>query len=115
VLVSVVALEIHGFRTAHLFAQEIWYPAGLERLLRFSGLYAAIATAFLILAPWAFASLVTGLFLLLSAISVGPQALLAVIFFLVSAWSLGEMLGRPGTLLSTPVLSTLASVLALHF
>jgi hypothetical protein len=114
VLVSVVTLEIHGFRTAHLFAQEIWYPAGLERLLQFSGLYAAFVTAVLILAPWAFASLVTGLLLLLTAISVGPQALLAVIFFLVSAWclgeSLGEMLGKPGPLLSTPVLSTLIGI-----
>ena len=52
-----VAVEFYGFRHANLFAQEIWEPVGRTRLLQFGALYAGVATALLILAPWVFAGL----------------------------------------------------------
>ena len=56
----------------------------------------AAATALLILAPWIFAALAAALLVFFTAIAIGPLALLAVVFFLLSAWSLGDliMVGR---------------------
>jgi glycosyltransferase involved in cell wall biosynthesis len=93
-LAALLALEAYGFRTRHLFSQAIWAPEGLARLLQFGALYIAAATALLILAPWIFAGLAAALLLLLTAIAVGPSALLAVVFFLISAWSLGCIVSR---------------------
>ena len=92
VLAALVVLEIHGFRTSHLFSQEIWVPVGRARLIQFATLYLAAATALLILVPWAFAGLAAALLVLLTAIAIGPAALLSVLFFLLSAWSLGDLL-----------------------
>ena len=91
VLAVLVALEIYGFRTSHLFSQEIWDPQGRARLPQFAALYLAAATALLILAPWIFAGLASALLVVLTAIAIGPAALLAVVFFLISAWSLGGL------------------------
>ena len=96
VLAFLVAVEVYGFRHANLFAQEIWTPVGLARLLQFGALYVGAATALLILAPWIFAGLAAILLIVFTAIGVGPIAFLAVIFFLLSAWSLGDLIvGRP--------------------
>ena len=51
VLAALVVLEIHGFRTSHLFSQEVWVPVGRARLIQFAALYLAAATALLILVP----------------------------------------------------------------
>src|ERR1035437_2456775 len=91
VLAVLVALEIYGFRTSHLFSQEIWDPQGRARLPQFAALYLAAATALLILLPWIFARLAAALLVVLTAIAIGPAALLAVVFFLISAWSLGGL------------------------
>ena len=61
VLALLVAVEVYGFRNANLFAQEIWAPVGLARLLQFGALYIGAATALLILAPWIFAGLAAAL------------------------------------------------------
>jgi hypothetical protein len=92
VLAFLVAVEVYGFSHTDLFAQEIWAPVGLARLLQFGALYLGAATALLILAPWIFAGLAATLLLASTAIAVGPIAFLAVIFFLLSAWSLGDLL-----------------------
>jgi glycosyltransferase involved in cell wall biosynthesis len=103
VLAALVVLEIHGFRTSHLFSQEVWVPVGRARLIQFAALYLAAATALLILVPWAFAGLAAALLLVLTAIAIGPTALLSVLFFLLSAWSLGHLLTHlpPAKLLLT--------------
>src|ERR1035437_7363366 len=94
VLAVLVALEFYGFRASHLFSQEIWAPEGHARLLQFGALYLAAATALLILAPWIFAAFAASLFVVLTAICVGPAAFVSVVFFLLSAWSLGALVGR---------------------
>ncbi len=111
-VVAVLAgVEIYGFGTNHLFAQQIWAPQGWSRLLQFGALYAAAATAVLILAPWIFAALATALLVVLTAIAVGPTAFLAVLFFLFSAWSLGNLAGRH----KDPLLSTLLGIAVFIF
>jgi glycosyltransferase involved in cell wall biosynthesis len=105
VLAVLVALEIHGFRTSHLFSQEIWSPEGSARLLQFGALYLAAATALLIIAPWIFAGLAAALLVVLTAIAIGPAALLAVLFFLLSAWSLGDLLLRKNPSIRAPNVS----------
>jgi glycosyltransferase involved in cell wall biosynthesis len=94
VLVVLAAVEIYGFGTSHLFSQQVWYPEGLARMLQFAALYLAAATALLILVPWLFVRLAAVLLVLLTAIAIGPMALLAVLFFLLSAWSLGGLVSR---------------------
>ena len=105
VLAFLFAVEFYGFRHANLFAQEIWAPVGLARLLRFGALYVGAATALLILAPWIFAGLAAALLVVFTAIGVGPVAFLAVIFFLLSAWSLGNLIVGPR---SFPLLTGIA-------
>jgi hypothetical protein len=93
-----VGVEIHGFRTTPLFAQEIWYPIGLKRFTRYIGEYLALAVPLLLMVPWTFAGLMGALLLLLTAISVGPQPLLSAGFFLISSCALGSiLLGRSKT------------------
>jgi putative flippase GtrA len=111
VIAVLAGVEVYGFRTSHLFAQEIWAPQGWARLLQFGALYAAVATAVLILAPWIFAGLAVALLLVLTVIAVGPAAILAVLFFLLSAWSLGYLAGRH----KDPLLSTLLGIAAYVF
>jgi hypothetical protein len=85
------AVELHGFRSVPLFAQRIWAPEGWTRLVQFAAAYTAIATALLILVPWLFAWLALAGALVLTTIFLGPLAVLAVAFFLLSAWSLGSL------------------------
>ncbi len=91
-LAALVAVEVYGFRGGHIFAQRIWDPEGVAHLREFGALYVAAATAMLILAPWIFAGLAATLLAASTAIAIGPVALLAVVFFLISAWSLGDLI-----------------------
>jgi glycosyltransferase involved in cell wall biosynthesis len=92
---ALVALEIYGLRVSNLFAQEIWYPVGWKRFERFTEFYAVLAAVLLLAAPRWFGLAMAALVLVLSAMSVGPAAVLAVLFFLLSASALGsKLLGR---------------------
>ncbi len=92
---ALLGLEAYGFRAAHLFAQEIWYPVGIRRFERFAEIYAAVAALLLLVAPRFLGPLFGVLLLVLTAVSVGPQALLATAFFLLAASALGaKLLGR---------------------
>jgi len=89
VFAVLLGAEIHGLATAHLFSQEIWFPVGLKRFSHYTGAYLALAAPVLVLVPWSFAGLMTVLLAVLTAVSVGPQPLLACGFFLISACALG--------------------------
>src|SRR5450759_2032757 len=95
VLAVLVSIELYGFRTARLFSQEIWDLQGRVRVLQFGAVYLAAASALLILAPWIFVRLASALLVVLTTIAIGPAALLAVVFFLSSAWSLVRLVSRP--------------------
>jgi len=92
---ALLGVEIYGLATVDLFSQEIWYQVGIERFLRFGGAFLALAVPLLAIVPWTFATLVAALLLVLTGLSVGPQALLATGFFVVSSCALGfRLLGR---------------------
>ena len=78
VFVALLGVELYGFYTGNLFGQYIWDPIGLKRLVRLAGAFVAIAAPVLLFVPWAFAGLVCGIVIVLSAIGVGPIPVLAV-------------------------------------
>ncbi len=93
--VALLGVEVYGLATSHLFSQQIWYPIGLKRFIRYGGVYLALAVPLLAMVPWTFATLMAVLLLVLTTLAIGPQALLAVAFFLVSSNALGSrILGR---------------------
>jgi len=93
-LVVLIAIEIYGFAAAHLWTQEIWYPAGVEHFRFFVGLVVGVATPLVILAPWLLAPL-AAIFVAASTIhAVGWAAALTPALFLLSAGSLGSLIFR---------------------
>ena len=93
-LAALVAFEIFGFRASHILVQEIWSPEGGVRAVQFAALYAGLSTILLIMVPWLFVPLATALLLALTTLFLGPAAVFAVALFLISAWSLGQLVGR---------------------
>jgi glycosyltransferase involved in cell wall biosynthesis len=95
VFAALVALEVFGIRTYHLFSQDIWSPVGWKRFVRYTEFYAVLAIILMSVAPRFFAAVVTALLVVCTAIAVGPAPLLATAFFLLSANALGaRLLGR---------------------
>jgi hypothetical protein len=95
VFLGALAVEAYGFGTASLFNQEIWAAIGVKRFLRYIGMYLGLALPFLMMAPWSFAMLITGLTGVGTLFAIGPMAVLAVAFFLISSCALGaRLLGR---------------------
>jgi len=90
-----LGLEIYGFATSHLFAQNIWYPIGIKRFTRFVGVFLALAVPLLAMMPWSFPGTIAALVLALSAVALGPLSFAAIVFFLISCCALGSLiLGR---------------------
>jgi glycosyltransferase involved in cell wall biosynthesis len=122
VFLGLAALELYGFSTAHLFAQEIWYPVGMARFLRYVGVFLSVALPLLLIVPWTFAAVIAGALLVLTAFALGPLPLGAVVFLLISACALGWLLisrrqaesnpGAPGRAESGPadLLATLVGL-----
>jgi len=108
VLLGMLVLEVYGFSTSRLFSQEIWYPAGLARFLRYAAIYLSVALPLLLMVPWTFAALLAALLLALTALAVGPLALLAAAYLLLSAGALGRLLmGAPSESGEDDLLATL--------
>ena len=123
VLLALVAVEAYGLFSGHLWGQEIWYPAGIERFRFFLGLFVGIATPVVVLAPWALAPLAALLVAGGTIFAVGWAAALAPVLFIASSWSLGRLLLRGksaplATLLGAGVyvlLMTLTARLPIHY
>ena len=95
VFLAAMAVEAYGFGTAKLFSEDVWDPIGVKRFLRYMGMYLGVAVPLLLMVPWSFAAAITGLTAVGTVFAIGPQALLAVAFFLISACALGSrLLGR---------------------
>ncbi len=90
IFAAVLALEVYGFRTGHLFAQEIWHPIGLDRFLRYVRLFVLFSVPMLALAPRFYIPVVSVVVLVGSVLAAGPMAPAAVLLFLVSACALGS-------------------------
>jgi hypothetical protein len=109
ILAAGVAIEIHGFRIGNLFAPDLWEPAGMGRFKHYICLFLVIAIPVLVFAPWCFTGLIVALATVGTVLAAGPLALLAVVYFLISASALGSrILGRAqDTSLPTQTLATL--------
>ncbi|MGA2274416.1 MAG: glycosyltransferase family 2 protein [Bryobacteraceae bacterium] len=92
---ALVGLEVYGFASGDLFAQEIWQPPGLEHLANYTAAWLLLGLPVLIFLPWLFVPLVVAGGLVLSGLAAGPLAVLAPVLFLVSACALGCALLRP--------------------
>jgi glycosyltransferase involved in cell wall biosynthesis len=90
VLAALIGVEIHGFRTGHLFAQDLWHPTGLQRFWRYGRIFALFSVPVLALAPRAFLPLVAAIALAGTALAAGPLALAATALFLISACAVGS-------------------------
>ena len=111
VLTGLVATEVHGFRTAKLFSEEIWLGVGITRFLSFAQIYLCLSLPLLLLAPRAFAGIVVVFVGIGTAVMISPLALLAVAFFLVSSCALGSrLLGRKTDAPESQLLSTLLGI-----
>lgn len=95
VFAIIVGVEVHGFTTSKLFSQDIWFPLGLKRFMRYAAGFLVLAVPLLVLVPWSFAGVIASLLLVLTIFAVGPLPPLATAFFLISACALGStLLGR---------------------
>lgn len=92
-LAAVTGIEIYGFATGHLFAQEIWMPLGIRRLVRYGCLFVEAGLPLLLMAPWMFTGTAAVLLVAGTAMA-APWGLCATAFFLLSAWTLGSKVVR---------------------
>ncbi len=89
-LVAAIAGGIYGFATGHLFDQFIWLPWGQRRFFHFGALFGAVSLPLMLIFPWAYAPLFAAVLLGATALATGPLAVLAVLFFLLSANVVGR-------------------------
>ena len=95
IFVGALAVEAYGFRAATLFSQDVWDPIGVKRFLKYIGMFLGVSVPLLMMVPWSFAAAIAGLTAVGTAFAIGPLALLAVVFYLVSSGALGaRLLGR---------------------
>ncbi|HEV2446760.1 MAG TPA: hypothetical protein VGS58_12595, partial [Candidatus Sulfopaludibacter sp.] len=107
ILAAVAAIELYGFATSHLFAQDIWFPLGMRRFHRYAGLFLEAGLPLLVMFPWLFSGAVAFLALAGTALA-APMGLLSAACVLWSAWTLGSRIIRgaaaaPATLLGIAV------------
>jgi hypothetical protein len=94
IFAAVVAVDVYGIGQGKLLSQPIWDDVGLKRLGHYTIWFLALVVPALVLIPRVFIPLAAGLVLVATAISAGPQSVFAVVFFLVSARSLGSLILR---------------------
>ena len=96
-LVFFVLLAVEWLRLSNrpsFFRSPSGIPIGLKRFEHYTGAYLALAVPLLVIVPWIFAGFMAALLAVLSAVSIGPQAVLATSFFLLSSCALGSKLLR---------------------
>ena len=79
VLLAILILEYHGFRTGNLFAADIWDPAGWKRFLHYIAIFLLITIPVMLMFSWSYTGLVLALAAAGTAWAAGPMALLAVV------------------------------------
>ncbi|HEV2201771.1 MAG TPA: hypothetical protein VGR73_18275 [Bryobacteraceae bacterium] len=91
-LLAPVLIEIFGFRTAHLWSQEIWFlPEGARRFGYYVLAFAVISTGFALFLRRYYLPVLVGAVVLCSIQAVGPGPVGAVLLFIFSATILGRV------------------------
>jgi len=98
VFAAVVALEIYGFRTGNVFAQDIWHHTGWERFLRYGRIMLLFSIVAMSFAPRLFLPVVAAVVVVGSGLAAGPLTVAAVALFLFSAWLLGSRFVEDGVI-----------------
>ena len=90
IFAGVLGVEVYGFLSGHLFAQEIWHPIGLDRFLRYVRIFVLFSVPMLAFMPRYYVAVVSTVVLVGTTLAAGPLAPAAVLLFLVSACALGS-------------------------
>ena len=98
--VALVAATIYGLRAGQLFSDPGWTATGKLRLFRYTWIFWSAGAAMLIAVPRYLVAVLAVLFLVATAVAVGPLELLAVSAFLIASCALGSLLLRTGQLLA---------------
>jgi hypothetical protein len=92
VFASAVAVSLHGVWAHGLLKQPVWEPAGWERFLLFTAVYAGAAGLAVLLRPaWTLAALALAA-AAFTAIAAGPLALPGAVWALAGAYACGWLL-----------------------
>ena len=110
--IALLWIEWRGFRSGHLFAQEIWSQVGRQRFIHYTWLFGLAGSAILLIAPPAFAAIAVGLMVVATVIAVGPLPILAPAAFLLASCALGSKLlgGRADDTAEGQLCATLVGV-----
>jgi hypothetical protein len=90
-LLAPVVIEISGFRTAHLWSQEVWLPEGARRFEYYVLAFAVINTGFSLFLRRYLLPVLLGTVLLCSILAVGLIPVGVVLLFVFSATVLGRL------------------------
>ncbi len=91
-MLAPLLIEISGFRTAHLWSQEIWFsPQSKHRFEYYILAFAVISSGFALFARRYFLPFLLSALVLCSVVAVGPRPVGAVLLFLFSTTILGRL------------------------
>ncbi|MBL0161055.1 MAG: hypothetical protein IPP47_28825 [Bryobacterales bacterium] len=91
VLLVLAGLTVFGLLNNGVFRQNLWEPAGLQRLLIFAGLYTVISAAAIWLIPRWYLPLVAALTFVYTGLAVGFVAPVAIGYLAISCWAMGAI------------------------
>jgi hypothetical protein len=94
ILLATAGLTIHAFAVDRPFAQSVWTSHGLCHLAGYLAVFAGLSAAILLLQPRWYSAILAGLGIVYSCYAVGPIAVLAVFYILLSAYSAGRLILR---------------------
>ncbi len=114
ILLVHAGLAIYGFAVERPFAQPVWTAAGLWHLAGYLILFAGLSAAILLLKPRWYSAILTGVGLTYTCYAVGPLAVVAVCYILLSAYSTGRLILRktPRATSTTHLLTLLTGLCA---
>ena len=114
ILLATAGLAIYAFAVERPFLQPVWTPDGLYHLAGYLAVFTGLSAAILLLQPRWYSAILAGLGIVYSCYAVGPLAVLAVLYILLSAYSMGRLILRkiPRPTSTTQLLTLLTGLCA---
>jgi len=94
ILLVHAGFAIYAFAVERPFAQPVWTSDGLYHLAGYLAVFAGFSAAILLLKARWYSAIFTGLGIVYSCCAVGPPAVLAVLYILLSAYCAGRLILR---------------------
>ncbi len=101
ILLIHAGFAIYAFAVEQPFAQPVWASDGLYHLAGYLAAFGSFSAALLLLQPRWYSALFTSLGILYSCYAVGPLAVLAVLYLLLSAYSAGRLILRSAAVVTS--------------